>query len=80
MAKLKTKQCTYCAGKGQLPADNTGMLLMEMRLEKEMTPTEMAAALGISGSYLYDLERDRRNWTNDLVERYQAALKGQDSG
>lgn len=75
MAKLKTKTCGNCGGSGSVPDDNVGAGLREEREKAGVTMKDMAEALNISASYLTDLERDNRRWTNELMESYQVKLE-----
>lgn len=80
MTELKTKCCPSCGGSGSAPADTVGKQLMKLREQAGVRPTAMHTALNISPAYLYDLERDRRRWTNELVASYMKkleALKGE---
>lgn len=80
MTELKTKTCGACQGSGVLPGDTVGAQLRRQRESAGVKPSEMSTALNISPSYLYDLERNRRRWTSELVESYQRELKGLSDG
>ena len=75
MTKLKTQPCRTCAGQGTLPADNVGPILKEEREGLGITQVDMAGHMSISTTFLYDLERGNRRWTNELLASYQAGLE-----
>lgn len=76
MSELKMKCCPACLGKGTVPGDTIGAQLRRLREAAGVKPTAMSTALNMSPSYLYDLERNRRRWTNELVKSYQNKLEG----
>lgn len=78
--KLKTQACGTCGGSGALPADDVGEVLREEREKFSITGVDLAAAMNISVSYLYDLEKGHRKWTNELLGSYQRALEGLRNG
>lgn len=53
----------------------TGMKIRMHRYSKGVTMEEAARRMGISDSYLCDLELGRRHWSEELVHRYQEAVK-----
>lgn len=55
--------------------DATGAAVRLHRRNKGITMKESAKRMGISMSYLCDLEMGRRHWTEALVRRYQEAVK-----
>ena len=79
-AKLKTQACPGCNGVGSVPADDVGMVLRSEREKAGVTGKDIADAMSISDTYLYELERGTRRWTNELVESYQRALGGLSNG
>jgi transcriptional regulator with XRE-family HTH domain len=73
--KLTTKQCDNCGGTGTVPGDGTGEVLRAERERLGLFAKDVADIMGISDSYVYDLEKGNRPLTNDLVARYQTALQ-----
>jgi len=73
--------CSYC-GNGKVPGEHTGAVLRAERealsiprISKGADPAMgLAHHLGLSESYVFDLEADKRRFTWALVERYRAAL------
>lgn len=49
--------------------------LTARRMDKELTLTETARRMGISIQYLSDLERGRRNWDAELVDKFNKATR-----
>lgn len=78
--KLKTKPCDSCAGSGKVPGDGTGAQLRKERERLGITAAAVLRHMGISDTYIGDLEKDRRPWTGDLVGKYQAALAALNGG
>jgi predicted transcriptional regulator len=67
--------CPRCGGIGVLPTDAfQGKLLREMREAVGLQQRDVAARMGISASYLSDLELGRRQWHTQLVDRYVDAV------
>lgn len=59
----------------QVDHEGTGA---EWRLHREVAGVslrELARTMGVSAPYLSDLERGRRNWTEELEDRYVKALR-----
>ena len=67
-----SKPCEKCGGRGSLL---TGNEARNMRASHKKTLAELSAKMGISLSFLADLETDRRSWTADLEEKLRGALK-----
>jgi len=63
--------CPRCGGSGKLP-DSSWM--RSTRLEKGLSLREVANEIGISASYLSDLERGRRNLSHNINTRFCNAL------
>lgn len=53
----------------------TGYRIWRDRQRRRLAQSEVAARMGISASYFSDLENGKRNWTPELVRRYQEAVK-----
>lgn len=75
MKQLKTKCCPMCQGSGSVPDDNAGATLRIERERAGVRVRDLATAMNISDSFLYDLERGNRKLTNELLESYQHGLK-----
>lgn len=80
MPKLKTQACPTCGGSGSTPAEGVGEVLRTEREKAGITREALATAMSISMSYLGDLEKGNRRWTNELLESYQKGLEGLDNG
>jgi transcriptional regulator with XRE-family HTH domain len=52
----------------------TGAAARKVRKRKKVALRSMAKKMGISAAYLSDLERGRRNWNVDLVNRFERGL------
>lgn len=52
-----------------------GELCRERRQAKGISLTQIASSMGISKMYLSDLETGRRTWSDDLLFKFNAALK-----
>jgi predicted transcriptional regulator len=57
-----------------VPDDNVGPILRDERESAGITRVDMAAAIGVSQSYLFDLEVGNRRWTNEVMAAYQKVL------
>jgi transcriptional regulator with XRE-family HTH domain len=58
-----------------MPADDVGPVLKARREERGIRAIDMAGHLGISDTFLYDLERGNRRWTNEVLEKYLEGLE-----
>lgn len=71
--------CRHCKGTGLEP-DRTsnnkriGNMMREYRLLKKITIREMAFDMGITTSYLSDLEGGRRAWSHKLLDLHSDAI------
>lgn len=72
--KLKTQPCNSCSGTGRVPDWETGPVLRAERDKAGVLQKDVATHMGISETYVYDLESGRRPWTNELVAAYQKAV------
>ena len=54
----------------RVDSHKTGAALREMRLRRKVTVRTMAKRLGISASYLCDLEHGHRNWGKRRHDEY----------
>lgn len=78
--KLKTKACGACGGSGSLPADDVGPLLQAEREAASISRSVLATAIGISVSYLRDLEYGHKKISNELLATYQREMEKLTSG
>lgn len=71
----KPVACHCCGGSGE-EEDRTsfGRALSGIRLRADMGLREMARKLGISHTYLWQLENGKRNWTPELERNYRELL------
>lgn len=67
-------RCPKCDGEGWIYCPPIGHELRKQRKEAGITMRALAKQLGISPTYLSDLENDRRGWNGRLVNRYQHAI------
>lgn len=67
-------QCPMCRGEGWIYRAPIGRTLRAQREDAGITMRTLAKRLGISPTYLSDLENDRRRWDGKLVNRYQHAI------
>lgn len=72
--RIRTVECDKCEGTGKIPAGDTGLQLRDTREKAGVSLRGLSAALGLSPSYVADLELGRRNLNNGLVELYTEAL------
>lgn len=78
--KLKTQACPGCNGVGSVPADDVGPVLRSEREKAGIAQEALADAMSLSRTYLSDLERGNRRFTNELLESYQRALRRLSNG
>lgn len=72
---LPTIACAHCDGTGQVPdSRKIGIQLRSARKKHRVGLREIARRLELSSGYLHDLEHGRRNWTEEMIRNYQAAL------
>lgn len=73
--KVGAKACHCCDGSGT-ETDNLklGRALSGLRLRQQISLRGMARELGISHTYLWQLENGRRNWPANLIKNYRNAL------
>lgn len=70
----KTKSCHCCNGSGtELDHIAVGADLRTLRESKGLTLDHVSSRMKLSSPYLCDLERGRRNWTEDKVARFKKA-------
>lgn len=64
--------CPKCGGTGKI-VDYAVML--SKRVASGKSAKEVASSMGISTSYLCDLEHGRRSWTPEIVANFEKAIK-----
>lgn len=67
--------CDHCRGRGRVPGRNAGAVLCGERERARVSRRLVARAMDISEGHLRDMERGNRNWSNEQVERFRAALR-----
>lgn len=50
-------------------------MIRELRERKGVSLLALSNAVGYSQQYVSDLERGRRNWSNDLFNKVEAAIR-----
>jgi len=68
----KFNTCPRCGGTGGLP---TGESLASARKAIPVAQKVVAERMGVTASYLSDLEAGRRDWNYELVEEFERALR-----
>lgn len=53
----------------------TGQKLKRSRKKSGLRISDVASAMGISEPYLSELERGKRNWTQDMVDRFNKSIQ-----
>lgn len=73
--KTPTVKCEQCNGTGKiLDSKKIGWERRAARKTARIGLRQMATLLGLSASYIYDLEHGRRNWSPKRLIDYNAAL------
>lgn len=75
---MKTKSCHCCSGSGEeLDHVAVGAELKKLREGKGLTLKQVGSRMDpkVSTTFIWDLERGRRNWNLKLVAKYQQACK-----
>lgn len=65
------KQCPRCEGTGKVVQ---GEEMKALRLQERLEAKTVAERMGISQSFLCDLENNRRDWTKARELAYRKAL------
>ena len=65
--KILHEICSVCGGVGQIP---TGVCLKQKRQSMGVKQKDMAKRLGISQTYICDLEHGKRRATPQIVKGY----------
>ncbi len=69
-------KCEYCMGSGETQdAKEVGADMKRHRLSRGVTLRDFAKALGISHTYLCQLENGTRRWRLAMVELYASKLE-----
>lgn len=66
--RKQTTICKKCGGSGELPMPGS-MRMLRGKTGKSLR--SIADKMGISASYLSDLERGNRQWDAELIARYK---------
>lgn len=71
----KDLSCPKCGGSGKVqnPA-YIGILLRQLRLRQKVSLRGISQRMGLSHTYIYELECGRKAWTPELARRYRSAL------
>jgi hypothetical protein len=74
-AGVKNRTCSHCGGTGTL-YDNvkTGKQMCLLRKQADVSFRELSKRTGLSVGLLCDLEKGRRNWTDERVNKYLTLL------
>lgn len=76
MSELPLEECRECDGTGkQWDHRAIGNLLRKEREAIKISSRQLADAMEIGYAFLSDLERGRRNWTEEKITRFREALK-----
>jgi len=71
------KRCRRCDGTGVEPDQiKIGAAMRARRQDAKMTMQDVGNLLGLTRSYICDLELGRRAWNADLLARYRALSSG----
>ena len=69
--------CQRCNGTGNEPNQVAiGQTLRGLRLSSGLSLREMARRVGLSHSFLSQLETGSRRWRRSVLKRYEQAIKG----
>lgn len=72
---LMSMPCDKCAGTGLMNDPRvTGQMLRKEREQAGMSLRAMAQKVQRSAAYLSDLERGRRNWSEEKIAEYRRIL------
>lgn len=70
---MKKERCARCGGQGWVEGASA-LRAKRLRL-KDVSLRDVAKLMKISAAYLSDLERGKRDWNADLVNRFEVALE-----
>lgn len=77
MSNFRTKKCDCCDGTGYI-LDHVAVGDYYRRMREKIAHKslrEIAKRMDVSAPFLSDLERGRRNWTEERIEQYRKALR-----
>jgi hypothetical protein len=78
MASMSNKSCHCCQGTGkERDRIKHGRALSGLRLRAGISLRGMARTMGISHTYLWQMERGLRNWPGNVEAKYHFCLKDQ---
>jgi hypothetical protein len=72
IANMKREICRRCGGKGTVEGATT---YRAKRMRAKASLRSVARLMGISAPYLSDLERGKRDWSADMVSKFEVALE-----
>lgn len=67
-------RCPLCKGKGVRPLAHTGTAMREWREAQGVPMADVARRMGVTRSYVCNLEQDRTAWSRDALGAYIAAV------
>lgn len=69
------KKCKKCLGTGvEQDQAAIGQAMWKKRQDACRSLADVAEKMGVDVSYVSYLEAGKRNWTSDLIERFESAL------
>lgn len=69
-----SKTCHCCGGTGvDIDGVITGESMRDLRLALRLNQSSVAKELGVSNSYVSQLESGKRKWTPELLKAYRKA-------
>lgn len=72
----KSSQCRCCHGSGvEKNHEALGQAMRKLRVESGMSLRQMAKKAGVSFSFISQLERGNRHWTQDVEYKFLKALE-----
>jgi hypothetical protein len=75
MADLKTKKCSCCDGSGrELDNYEVGAAMRKRRIAAGKTLKQVGKSMDFTITHVHHLERGIRNWTPELVNRFEKSL------
>lgn len=73
---MKTTTCSYCEGTGKtIDREATGKEMRLKRLRLRISAAKVAERLGVTRSYIALLEFGHKNWSPEMLERYEKVLE-----
>lgn len=75
IVKCKMRPCRKCHGTGNEPDPaDIGRKMRVLRERCDVSLRKVAAAMTLSATYLSHLERGKRDWSEELIQRYRKAI------